>query len=344
MLQALQDFKNLAVALGPLSKGADPRYVARLLANAHYADARELLQFVDECAVLWPALTKKLAQQTSDSQFRQTLAELRLLSHFKRHGIQAAPVPAKSSKHHDIDAVAAGITAKIEIYSPSDGIDLPLFDQHLAPLFKFLEGDRGFHLALTLEPLGAGAVSCASEVGTVRQMERWLANVGAEAAAWINASPATGASKSWDGPNKSVRLTAALQQLSANRADRVVRYGMNPYPADRVSSWARRVFEKMSERQCGPYDLGQVRVLIVDFSGLGAGARDSFRATAADILPRIEISLQSATANSGETPPYDGVVPAWVGDPIGFATAVELHQRAATDLQRFVDTATQTVG
>ncbi len=338
MLQALQEFKNLAVALGPPPKGADPRYVSKLLANALYAEALDTLRFLDECAGLWPSLAKKLAQQTSESQFRQTLAELRLLSHFKRHGVHAAPVPATRSKHHDIDVVTAGIHAKIEIYSPSDGIDLPLFDQHLAPLFKFLDGPSGFHLDLKLESLGVGTVKCASNVGTVRQVERWLANIGAEAAAWINAAPAAGAAKSWEGPNKSVRLTAELHALSGNRADRVVRCRADTQ-SGRPSSWAKKIFDKMSERQCGECGAGQVRVLIVDFSGLGAGSKDIFGTTGGATSPRIEGALESAAADAGESISYDGVVPVWAGDPVIFAEVIALHPRAAADLQALVGVA-----
>lgn len=46
--QALQDFKNLAAAMGPLRKGSEARHVVRLLAGGHYPNVREFLQFLDE--------------------------------------------------------------------------------------------------------------------------------------------------------------------------------------------------------------------------------------------------------------------------------------------------------
>lgn len=177
-------------------------------------------------ASTWPSVLKKLIQQTSETQFRQTLAELRLLSHLnKQSGASAKPAQApKNAKHHDIDAMAEGVAAKIEIYSPSDFIGMQLFDQQISPLFKFLDVPVGFHLELTLNPMAMGNVNYALQVGTSSQVERWLTRIREEAETWINAATAPGASKSWDGPNKSVRLTVRIREISGNRADRLVRY------------------------------------------------------------------------------------------------------------------------
>lgn len=349
--QALQDFENLAATLGPLRKGTDTRHVLRLLAAAHDPGARDLLRFLDESAIAWPSIVKKLNQQTSEAQFRQTLTELRLLSHLnKQNGTHAQPAGTpKNSKHHDIDAAAAGVVAKIEIYSPSDCIGPPLFDQHISSLFKFLEVSAGFHLDLILES------PATVKVGTASQIERWLTRIRAEAETWINASAAVGASKSWDGPNKSTRLTVTIRKISGNRADRVVRYMDGKRSTDsrilfdqgdhrqlRLSSWEKKVFDKMRDRQCGEYEQGKVRLLIIDFSGLDTSSRDFFRTTCMEIFSRIESALRIAAADAGGPIPYDGVVLAWVGDPIVFAPAIALHPRASADLQKFISAATLT--
>lgn len=345
---SLQDFKNLPAALGPLRMGADPRYVIRLLANAHHSNVRETLRFLDESAAAWPGVLKKLLQQTSESQFRQTLAELRVLSHLTRQsGVSAKPaITARNSKHHDIDATAAGVAAKIEIYSPSAVAGAPLLDQHISPLFKFLEVPVGFHVELSLEPLAVRSVKQASDVGTAGQVARWLTRLRGEAEAWISAFPAAGASKSWEGPNKSVRLTVEVRKISENRAARVVTTGTGATPFDqrdagdlRLSSWGKKVFDKMRERQCGEYAPGTVRVLVIDFSGLGTSSRDCFRTIQSAMFSGIESALQMAAADAGAPTPYDGAVLAWVDDPIVFAPVVALHPRASADLQKFVGTA-----
>jgi hypothetical protein len=349
--RALQDFENLAAAIGPVRPGADARYLIRLLSNAHLPNVGATLRFLDKRAVAWPALLKKLHHQTSESQFRQTLAELRVLSHLNQQtGVHAQPAStAKNLKHHDIDVTAAGITAKIEIYSPSDVVSTPLVDRHIAPLFKFLDVSVGFHLELTLEPLGRDDVNHASEIGTTHQIARWLTRVRGDAETWINASTATGASKTWNGPNKAARLTVTVSKISDDHADRVVTdmtgtrsTGSSTFfdhgdPQQlRSSPWGKRVFEKMSKRQCGEYEYGQVRLLIIDFAGLDSSPRGVFGITGAGIFSRIESALKIAAADAGELVPYDGAMLAWVGNPIAFAPAIELHPGGSADLQKFV--------
>jgi hypothetical protein len=350
----LQDFKNLAAIIGPLRKGMDARHITRLLAAAHYPRVHLLLQFLDGRAAAWPTVLQKLLQQTSETQFRQTLAELHLLSHLnKQNGTDAKPkIVTKNLKHYDIDATAAGVAAKIEIYSPSDFVGMQLFDGQISPLFKFLEVPIGFHIELTLDPVIRGNANYASGVSTESQVERWLQRIREEAETWINASTPIGVSKTWDGPNKSVRLTAKIRKISENGADRLVTYVTGTRSTEsrfvfdhgdplqvRRSSWGKKIFEKMSDRQCGEYEQGAVRLLMIDFSGLDTSSPDFFRTTRMGIFSRIESALQIASADAGAPLPYDGILLAWVDDPLVLAPAIELHPHAAVDLQKFLGAA-----
>jgi hypothetical protein len=348
--QALGDFKNLAAIIGPSPKGTDARHIIRLLAATHHPEVPGTLRFLDDSAAVWPTLVKKLLQHTSESQFRQTLAELRVLAHLNRQpGVQAQSVRTpKDSKHHDIDAMAGGVAAKIEIYSPSGSIGSPLVDQHISPLFKFLDVPVGFHLALTLEPLARASVSHASEIGTASQIARWLTRILEDAQTWINASTAVGASKSWNGPNKSVRLTVVVHKISDDRADRVVMDMTGTRSTDthaffnhgdpqqlRFSPWGKKVFEKMSKRQCGEYEEGKIRLLTLDFGGLDTSSKDFFRATTMGIFSRIECALKIAAKDAGESIPYDGLILTRADRPAGCAPCIEINPAAGSSLRAF---------
>lgn len=98
----------------------------------------------------------------------------------------------------------------------------------------------------------------------------------------------------------------------------------------------KKVFDKMRERQCGEYEDGKVRLLVIDFSGLDTSSRVFFRTTRMGIFSRIEGALQIAVADIGGLLPYDGAVLAWVDDPIVFALPIAFHPKASADLQAFV--------
>ena len=266
----VERFPALIPLLGDLSADRDARQIVRALSDLHDERLEKLVTRLHQSASRWPDLIASICSQTSGFQFRQKLAELHLLHWLLSKGVDAEPIPAaKGARHADIEMAAGALKARVELYTPVESTGLWEVEETVTEALENLDGAVPLNLKVALRVLKQGSVKTAQELGTQRQLERWLEKIRADASAWIRRAPKAGEMISVTGPNK----TAVVD----------IHVG-DPGPSGEItngspeqlagSSWGQKVYAKLRRAQCGD-DWAVLRILAINLAELETGIHDS---------------------------------------------------------------------
>ena len=221
---ALQRFPRIAERIGKKlpSSGRSELEMVRLLGNTHYEHIEALLAFMESKLPPSGSIGKRVLEQTDLLGFHRALSEFYLLAHLQdAAGTENAQAVSDRSgtKRYDIDLTAGGSQVRVEVYCPADFFGYQLVGRYLPMMFKYLEVDMGFEVALRLEHKnenhGSWNPFFAHDIGKEADVSRWLDSLNAAAKQWIMDAKA-GDQRQFPGPIESLLLSVTLEYKCEN--------------------------------------------------------------------------------------------------------------------------------
>ena len=330
--------------------------IVRLLGNAQYEHIEALLAFIDDRLPASGSIGKRVLKQTDSLQLHQALSEFDLLAHLQdaTGAVNAQAVSDRSrTKRHDIDLTAGSSHVRVEVYCPADFFGCQLVERHLPMIFKYLEVDVGFEVALRLEHKNENFASrnpfFAYEIGNETDAHQWLDRLRKKAKQWIMEAKA-GDHFQFSGPIESLQLSATLEYKCENADCRLLSFlspgkssdtrlffEMNTPEGTARSQWGRKLLDKLQKRQCGAPSPDYLRLLVVDFSLADTGWPEFI--CWPKITKRLSETFDLLTAEAGSPLPYDAVLPAQLNLECGFGRIVPLDKRRTQEIESAIRTA-----
>lgn len=355
---ALERFPRIAEQIrGKLPEsGRSNLEIVRLLGNAHYEHIEALLAFIDDRLPASGSIGKRVLKQTDSLQLHQALSEFDLLAHLQdaAGAVNAQAVSDRSrTKRHDIDLTAGSSQVRIEVYCPADFFGCQLVERHLPMIFKYLEVDVGFEVALRLEHKNENIASrnpfFAYEIGNETDVHQWLDRLNNKAKQWIMEAKA-GDHFQFSGPIESLQLSVTLEYKCENADCRLLSFlspgkssdtrlffEMGTPEGTARSQWGRKLLDKLQKRQCGAPSPDYLRLLVVDFSLADTGWPEFI--CWPKITKRLSETFDLLTAEAGSPLPYDAVLPAQLNLECGFGRIVPLDKRRTQEIESAIRTA-----
>ena len=352
---ALQRFPRIAERIGKKlpSSGRSELEMARLLGNTHYEHIEALLAFVDNNLPASGSIGKRVLKQTDSLQFHRALSEFGLLAHLQNaagvENAQPASAPP-GTKHGDIDLTAGSSQVRVEVYCPADFFGYQLVGRYLPMMFKYLEVDAGFEIALRLEHknenYGSWNPFFAHDIGKEPDVSRWLDSLNAEAKQWIMEAKA-GDYLQFQGPIESLLLSVTLERKDEDPDCRLVSFlppgqssdtrlffEMGTPESTAQGQWGRKLLDKLQKRQCGNPSPESLRLLVVDFSLADTGWPDFI--CWPNTAKRLAATLDLLVDEAGHPLPYDAVLPAQLNLECGFGEVIPLDNQRAKEIKRAI--------
>ena len=355
---ALQRFPRIAERIGKKlpSSGRSELEIVRLLGNTHYEHIEDLLAFVDNNLPTSGSIGKRVLEQTDLLQFHQALSEFDLLAHLQNAaGTEngQAVSDRSTTKRYDIDLTAGSSHVRVEISCPADFFGYQLVRRYLPMMFKYLEVNAGFEVALRLEHKnenhGSWNPFFAYDIGNETDVPRWLDSLNAEAKQWIMEAKA-GDHRQFRGPIESLLLSVTLEYKCENPNWRLVSYlppgqssdtrlffEMDTPESTARGQWGRKLLDKLQKRQCGASSPEFLRLLVVDFSLADTGWPDFI--CWPNTAKRLAATLDLLVDEAGPPLPYDAVLPAQLNLECGFGRVIPLDNQRTEDIERVIQAA-----
>ncbi len=356
---ALQRFPRIAERIGselPTSDRSELEII-RLLGNTHYEHIEALLAFIDDNLPASGSIGKRVLKQTDLLGFHRALSEFDLLVHLQDAAgtVNAQAVSDRSrTKRYDIDLTGGGSHVRIEVYCPADFFGYQLVGRYLPMIFKYLEVDAGFKVALRLEHKNENYHPrnpfFAYDIRHERDVQQWLDNLNTEAEKWIMKAKA-GDHLTFPGPIESLLLSVTLEHKCENADWRLVSFlppgqssdtrlffEMDTTPEDTArSQWGRKLLDKLQKRQCGTSSPEFLRLLVVDFSLADTGWPDFI--CWSNIGKRLAETFDLLVEKAGSPLPYDAVLPAQLSRECGFGKIIPLDNQRTREIERAIQAA-----
>ncbi len=355
---ALQRFPHIAERIGSKlpTSGRSELEMARLLGNTHYERIEAILAFIDDKLPASGSIGKHVLEQTDSLQFHRALSEFDLLAHLQNAAgtANAQAVSDRSrTKRYDIDLTAGSSQVRVEVYCPADFFGYQLVGRYLPMMFKYLEVDAGFEVALRLEHknenYGSWNPFFAYDIGRERDVHLWLDSLNAEAKQWIMEAKA-GDYFQFQGPIESLLLSVTLEHRDENPDYRLVSFlppgqssdtrlffEMDTPEGTARSQWGRKLLDKLQKRQCGNPSPDCLRLLVVDFSLADTGWPDfiCWSDTAKQLAETFDLLVEEA----GPPLPYDAVLPAQLSRECGFGRIIPLDKQRTEEIEKAIQAA-----
>ena len=345
---ALNQYKNIAIALGLPCKGTSALEVVRLLDNCHYADCKRALEVIDAALAINGSPARQVLQQKDPFQFDQALSELHLFVHLS--GLLPGTVQSSdagpATRQHDLSVDWEGVAVCIEVYSPIDFFGFQLLDSYLSRILKYVEVDVGFTCDVHVRLADTSNRFYANNFGTESEMRSWLGSLAGQVGRWITGGVNASNSRSFAGASDDWHLEISIREIHENPRERLITFGTptrssdtrlffeikSPDVAER-SEWGKKLRAKLAKRQCGDAQQDKLRLLIVDFSHADTGWPDFI--CWPDIALRMEEIVRALVQDIGGELPYEIVLPAQIGFDCGFGPAIGLANGFGRDWERF---------
>ena len=355
----LQRFPRIAERIGKKlpSFGRSKLEIVRLLGNTHYGPIEALLAFIDDKLPASGSIGKRVLEQTDLLEFHRTLSELYLLAHLQdTAGTENAQAVSDRSrtKRYDIDLTAGGSQVRVEVHCPADFFGYQLVGRYLPMMFKYLEVDAGFEIALRLEHknenYGSWNPFFAYDIGKETDVHRWLDSLNTEAKQWIMKAK-VGDYLQFQGPIESLLLSVTLEHRDENPDWRLVSFlppgqssdtrlffEMDTPKSTAGTQWGPKLLDKLQKRQCGEAPSPEsLRLLVVDFSLADTGWPDFI--CWPDTAKRLAETFDLLVDEAGPPLPYDAVLPAQLNLECGFGRIIPLDKQRTEAIERVVQAA-----
>ncbi|MXW63761.1 MAG: hypothetical protein F4Y00_06175 [Bacteroidetes bacterium SB0662_bin_6] len=357
---ALQRFPRIAEEIRSKlpGSGRSELEIVRLLGNTHYEHIEALLAFIDDKLPTSGSIGKRVLDEKDLLKFHRALSEFDLLVHLQDTAGTASAYedkvsPRSNAKRYDIDLTAGGSQIRIEVYCPADFFGYQLVGRYLPMMFKYLEVDMGFEVALRLEHKnenhGSWNPFFANDIGGQTDVDPWLDSLNAEAKQWIMEAKA-GDHLQFPGPIESLLLSVTLEHRDENPDWRLVSFlppgqssdtrlffEMDTPKSTAGTQWGPKLLDKLQKRQCGPPSPDYLRLLVVDFSLADTGWPDFI--CWPDTAKRLAETFDLLVEETGPPLPYDAVLPAQLGRECGFGRVIPLDNQRTKEIERVVQAA-----
>jgi hypothetical protein len=346
---ALASRPNLASRLGALlRRNRSEKEIVRVLDNLHYDHLEKLVDLLERELPFAQAICSRVFTQTETFQFNQALAEIFLFSYLRgRLGNTVSSVPTTPQPNPDI-SIAWGQEVLVEVFSPVDFMSSQLFERLLATTLMYLDINLGSLLNVRVVT-GGEEWSSEDSLYTCRMphhsvIEPWRAAFAEDVLDWlVNAEE--GYAKVFAGPGDVVRIEIDVDELFEDSRIRMIPeilpgkstdtcvYFERLTPEQTVrSTWGRRIEKKLTERQCGPPDPGNLRLLVLNFALCDAGRKDFI--CGQRFRRNFQETVRLIVGDS--EPPYDAVIPAQIRIECGFGEAVLIDESRRQEVEQLI--------
>lgn len=284
--KAINQFPSISKAFRLPKRDRSNFEIVRLLSNTHYEHIRRSLNFIDKWLTLSGPIGRKLIRTKHPFALQQIAAELEIFVHLYEHfdnAVQAVESGSNSASP-DIEVLFESWKVRIEVYTPVDFIGFQLFNRYVPMILKYLNIPCGYHLVVKSQPLqhssnyDQSSLFYPYNIPGEEETRQWLSEFAKRILHWFSNEKPTKIFQ-MTGPGGKVEVVVEILIFEKNSEYRQICFNESTKSTDTRlyfeegdsqdtvrTPWGLKLKNKLKNQQCGEFDEGVLRMLLVNFA------------------------------------------------------------------------------